>query len=509
MNDDRVDAVVVGAGPNGLSAAIRLAGAGRSVVVCEAQDTPGGAVKSAESPLEGFVADTFSAVHPAGAASPVFARMPLGRHGLEWIEPAVAMAHPLPDGRAGALYRDVAATADSLNDLCAGDGDAWRHWVTPYLDHIEALKATLLGGFPPLAGIARLAPRLGLTGMLELARVLLMPAAALADELFEGPHAKAWLYGSVLHGDVPAEDAGSAIAGAYLQILGHATGWPSPRGGAGNLTAALVAHLEALGGVVRTATPVDRVVSDGHRGAGVVTAVGDRLRAPLVVADTSPHGLLRLVGERMPSEYARRLARFRYGPRTVKVDWALAEPAPWTAAVARQAGTVHVGGDAGAVTRQTDDVRRGRIPEQPFMLFGQQSIADPSRAPTGKHTAWAYCKVPAQVAGRDMVLAHADRMTAQIERFAPGFGDVVLARHVQGPEDLQSADANLVGGDVGGGSYALDQTVFRPLPALVPYATPIRGLWLGSASAFPGGAVHGVPGWTAAGYALAAQRLGH
>ncbi|CAN5867157.1 NAD(P)/FAD-dependent oxidoreductase [soil metagenome] len=505
---DRVDAVVIGAGPNGLSAAIRLATAGRSVLVCEAQDTPGGAVKSSELTLDGFVADTYSAVHPAGAASPVFARMPLARHGLEWVEPTVAMAHPMPDGRAGALYRDVDATADNLNDLHPGDGDSWRNWVRPYLDSIDALKATLLGGFPPVPGLARLAPRLGVTGMLELSRVLLMPAAALAHELFEGTHARAWLYGSVLHGDVPAEEAGSAIAGAYLQILGHATGWPSPRGGAGQLTAALVGYLEELGGEVRTATPVQRIVSDGRRVAGVVTAAGNRLRAPIVVADTSPPGMLGLVGSRMPQAYAHRLARFRYGPRTVKIDWALDEPAPWTAPVVRMAGTVHVGGEAAAVTRQTSDVRAGRIPEEPFMLFGQQSIADPSRAPAGKHTAWAYTRVPPAVAGRDMVVAHAERMTRQIERFAPGFGDVVLARHVQGPEDLQEGDANLVGGDVGGGTYALDQTIFRPLPALVPYATPIRGLWLGSASTFPGGAVHGVPGWTAAGYALAAHRLG-
>jgi phytoene dehydrogenase-like protein len=217
--------------------------------------------------------------------------------------------------------------------------------------------------------------------------------------------------------------------------------------------------------------------------------------------------MLRLVGDAMPPDYVQRLQRYRYGPRTVKLDWALDGPAPWTAPEARAAGTVHVGGEAAAVTAQTTAVRRGEIPERPFLLFGQQSVADPTRAPAGKHTAWAYTRVPASVTGEDAVTAHAERMTDQVERFAPGFRDLVLARHAQGPDTLQAKNANLVGGDVGGGSYRLDQTVFRPLPALVPYATPIDGLWIGSASAFPGGAVHGVPGWTAASYALARSRL--
>lgn len=465
-------------------------------------------MRSAELTLDGFISDVASAVHPAGAASPVFARMPLEQYGLEWVRPQIAMAHPMPDGRAGALYYDVNKTAENLNALHPGDGDSWRQWVSPWLENIEALKATVLGGFPPVTGLARLAVGVGLTNTMEFARLLLMPGAVLAHELFQGDHARAWLYGSVLHGDVAAEETGSAIAGTYLQILGHATGWPSPRGGAGRLTQALVGYLESLGGQVRTSSEVTRIVSDGRHLAGVLTADGSRIRTNLVLADTGPHAMLDMVGEVMPSEYARRLARFRYGPRTVKVDWALDGPVPWTAPEARVAGTVHVGGPAEAVTAQTSDVRAGRIPEKPFMLFGQQSVADPSRAPEGKHTAWAYTRVPAQVAGAEAVAAHAERMTDQMERFAPGFRDRVLARALSGPEDLQAGNANLVGGDVGGGTYALDQTIFRPIPQIVPYATPIRGLWLCSASTFPGGAVHGAPGWAAAGYALAARLIG-
>lgn len=500
---DRVDAVVVGAGPNGLSAAIRLARAGRDVLVLEAQSRPGGGVVSDELTLPGFVADTFSAVHPAAAASPVFRRMPLADHGLEWVHPEYAMAHPMPDGRAGLLHRDLARTAAHLDELHPGDGRAWAAWARPYLDDFEALRRTLLGGFPPLVGGAKLVAALKLTGTLEFARLLLTSADQLATDLFEGAHARAWLFGSVLHSDVPAEESGSAIAGAYLQLLGHAAGWPSPRGGAGALTAALVSYLGSLGGQLRVDAPVERIVTADGRVAGVVTADGTQVRAPIVIADTSPHRMLSLVGPAMPEDYRQRLARFRYGPRTVKVDWALDGPTPWTTPEVRTAGTVHVGGEAEAVTAQTTAVRRGEVPERPFLLFGQQSVADPTRAPAGKHTAWAYTRVPASVAGEDAVLAHAERITDQVERFAPGFRDLILARHVQGPETLEAGNANLVGGDVGGGTYRLDQTVFRPLPALVPYATPIRGLWIGSASAFPGGAVHGVPGWTAASYALA------
>lgn len=504
---DQVDAVVIGSGPNGLSAAIRLARSGRCVVVCEAEDQAGGAVKSSELVEAGYVSDRFSAVYPASVASPVFAGMPLERHGLQWVHPEAAMAHPMPDGQAGVLYRDLDRTAAHLDDLHAGDGAAWKAWAKPWLGAFPALRDTMLSGFPPTTGMVRLLAARKISGMLDFARLLLMPASNLADELFTGPQARAWLFGSALHSDVPAEGSGSAIAGAYLHLLGHAVGWPSPKGGASTLTDSLVGYLQELGGEVRLATPVERVVARDGRTVGVVTAGGDRLRTPLVVATCTPHGLLDLTGPAMPTSYASKLAKFRYGPRTLKVDWTLDGPTPWTAPQARTAGTVHVGGEAEAVTAQTGAVARGVVPERPFLLFGQQTVADPSRAPAGKHTAWAYTRVPAQVTGPQEVLEHVDRMTEQVERFAPGFRDLIRNRYVQGPTDLESGDRNLVGGDVGGGSYVLHQTVFRPIPTLVPYATPIRGLWQGSSSTFPGGAVHGVPGWAAAGYALAAARV--
>lgn len=507
MAVERADAVVVGAGPNGLAAAIRLARAGRDVLVLEAADGPGGAVRTAELTLPGFRHDVFSSVYPAGAASPVFEQMPLADHGLEWVQPAVAMAHPLDDGRAGALHMDIERTAAGLEEIAPGDGRRWQAFVQPYLDHVGALRRTVLGGFPPIPGGLRLLAGLGLGGVLDFAQLLLMPATALVRNLFESDHARAWLHGSVLHGDVPPYEAGSAITGFYLNVLGHAVGWPSPRGGAQGLTDALVGFLSSLGGRLRVCSRVERVVTVSGRLAGVEIAGGDRVRTDVVVADVTPRGLLGLAGDVLPGDYRRRMARFRYGPETIKIDWALDDPVPWTAPQARQAGTVHVGGGADDLLHAVGAVHSGRVPEKPFLLFGQQTLADPSRAPAGKHTAWAYTRVPPGVDWSVETDAHVERMEAQVERFAPGFSERVLARHVLRPSAMQDRDENLIGGDVGGGSYALDQLVFRPVPSLTPYRTPIRGLYIGSASAFPGGAVHGAPGWAAAGTALLESRL--
>jgi phytoene dehydrogenase-like protein len=500
------DALVVGSGPNGLAAAITLADAGRSVLVLEAAPRPGGAVATEELTLPGFHHDVFSAVYPAGVASPVFARMGLERHGLRWIQPRYAMAHVL-DGRAPVLSRDLGETAASLDDLHRGDGAAWRAFAEPWLEHFDGLRRTLLAGFPPVAGPARLLAGRGLSGGLELAKLLLISASGLARDVFAHPGSRAWLYGSSLHGDVPPSEAGSAIAAVYLMLLGHAVGWPSPEGGAARLTDALCGRLRELGGDVRTSAPVARVVARDGGVAGVQLADGELLEASLVVAAVTPKGLLALAGDALPGGYVRALERFRYGSSTVKVDWALSDPIPWTAPTAREAGTVHVGGDETEVLRATAPSFDGGVAERPFLLVGQQSVADPTRAPEGRHTAWAYTHGPQDADWEHETEPLVGRIEEQLERFAPGFGERVLARHVLGPADLEHRNANLVGGDVGAGSYALDQAVFRPVPSLTPYRTPLRGLFLGSASAFPGGAVHGVPGHAAARLALAEARV--
>jgi phytoene dehydrogenase-like protein len=474
------DAVVVGSGPNGLAAAITLARAGRDVLVLEAADRHGGAVVTEELTLPGFRHDRFSAVYPAAAASPVFAAFELERHGLEWVHPRWCMAHPLPDGTAIALGRDLGETAATLP---GADGAAWAAFARPYLEHFGALRRTLLGGFPPVRGPAGLARGLGPRGLLELARIVLAPAAALGEELFRSPASRAWLYGSARHNDVPPDAAGSAIGAVYLHLLGHAAGWPSPRGGAGALADALLGCLRAHGGALRTGARVTRLDIANGRVRGVELAGGERIAASLVIGDVAPGPLLALAGDAFDARYARALRRFRHGPPALKVDWALERAIPWTAPEARAAGTVHLDGD-------------------PFVLAGQQSIADPARAPAGRHTAWAYLRGPhARDAGG------VERIEARVEAFAPGFRDTILARHVQTPDELEARDPNLVGGDVGGGSYALDQLVFRPVPSLAPYRTPVRGLYLGSASAFPGGGVHGVPGHAAARLALIERRI--
>jgi phytoene dehydrogenase-like protein len=505
---ERYDAVVVGGGPNGLTAAVTLARAGRSVLVAEAAPALGGAASTAELTLPGFRHDVFSAVHPAAIASPVFRELELERYGLRWIHPDLAMAHPLPGGRAAVLARDLPRTVASLEALGAGDGRRWKVLVEPYLRHFEAVRATMLAGFPPAGGPARLATAFRLGGMLEFVRLLLTSAEALAGELFEGDGA-AWLYGSSLHGDAPLDAAGSAIAGIWLNLMGHGDGWPSPEGGAGAITDALAACLYEHGGQTRVSARAERVEVQRGRVTGVTLADGSAIATRTVIATTTPHGLLRIAGDALGDAYTRRAVHFRYGPETVKLDWALDAPVPWESEDARRAGTIHLGGTQAQLRRALLDVARGRLPKQPFLLSGSQSVADPTRAPAGKHTMWAYTHVPPGVDWSEEREGFADVIERQVERFAPGFSDTILARHVMAPRDLEARNENLVGGDVGGGSYGLDQLIFRPVPSLNPYATPVRGLFIGSASVFPGGAVHGVPGDAAARAALRESRMPH
>ncbi len=498
-------ALVIGSGPNGLAAAITLAEAGHDVTVLEANATPGGAVATEELTLPGFRHDTFSAVYPAAAASPVFARWPLERHGLRWVHPRRCYAHPLPDGRAAALSRDLDETAASLDALAPGDGEAWRAFATPYLRHFDAWRDTLMSGFPPVVGPAKLLAALKLHGTLEWARLLLAPAEAFAAELFAASGSRAWYYGSAMHGDVPPHGSGSAIAAAHLNLMGHAVGWPSPEGGAAALANALTSYLESLGGRVVTGARVTAIRVERGRVTGVEVGGSDERPAGLVIADVTPHALLALAGDALPRSYTTALRRYRYGTSTLKVDWALSGPIPWTAPEAREAGTVHVGGTAEETIAALTPAG-SRLAERPFVLAGQQSLADPTRAPEGKHTAWAYTHGPHGADWQGEKEAHVERVEQQIERFAPGFRDRILARHVLSPADMERRNANLVHGDVGAGSYMLDQLVFRPLPRLSPYRTPVRGLYLGSASTFPGGSVQGVPGHAAARTALREAR---
>jgi phytoene dehydrogenase-like protein len=495
------DAIVIGSGPNGLAAAIALARAGRSVTVLEAAERPGGAVRTEELTLPGFRHDTFSSVYPAAAASPVFARMPLADHGLRWVHPTACMAHPLSDGQAAVLYRDPQQTAATLDRQQVGDGDRWVKLVAPYLDAYDAVRDTMLAGFPPVGGALRLLRAVGPRASVAFVRLLSGSAVGLAERLFEGEGSRAWLYGAAMHGDASLNGAGSALAAFYLNLLGHAVGWPSPRGGAQQLTDALVSYLASLDGEIKTGASVERILASGSRVTGVGVRGGERLAAETVIADVMPQALIQMCGDALPSWYRRAMSRYAYGPATIKLDWALDGPIPWLNEEVRGAGTVHVAGDEQELLASVAQASDG-LPRRPFLLLGQQSIADPSRAPQGKHTAWAYTHGPADADWIGEGERHVESIEDQVERFAPGFRDRILARHVLRPSDLQARDANLVHGDVGGGSYTLRQAVLRPIPSASPYRTPLRGLFLGSAATFPGGAVHGVPGDAAAKGAL-------
>jgi phytoene dehydrogenase-like protein len=440
-------AVVIGSGPNGLVAGIRLAQAGHRVTVLEAAEEPGGAVRSEQLTLPGFVHDTFSSVYPAAAASPVFASMPLERHGLRWVHPAARYAHAVPDGTAVALYRDQDRTAASLDESHPGDGERWRTFVAPMLESFDAIRATMLAPFPPVRGALRLVRDMGPLGAAGFARLLPGSAAGLARRLFAGESSHAWLYGSAGHGDVPPIGPGSAIAVTYLNLLGHAVGWPSPQGGGQRPTDALVRYLRELGGELRTGALVDRIDSAHGRAAGVRLAGGERQRAEIVVADVMPHALTALAADALPSWYRPLLGRYRYGPATVKVDWALDGPIPWHAPEPAEAGTVHIAGTADELTAAIRESQR-RLPEKPYLLLGQQTLADPTRAPAGKTTAWAYTHGPQSGIDWNTQLApHVERIEAQVERFAPGFKPRILARHVMGPAELEHRNRNLIGGD--------------------------------------------------------------
>jgi phytoene dehydrogenase-like protein len=466
------DAVVVGSGPNGLAAAIELARSGRSVLVREAADEIGGGVRSGELTLPGFVHDLCSAIHPMAAASPFFRSVPLAEHGLQWIEPGAPLAHPLDGGEAAVLRRSVEETAAHLGP----DARAYEKLFAPLAADWPRLEGSLLG---PLVRLPRHPLALARFGVSAL-----QPAARFARSRFSGAPARALFAGLAAHSILPLEKLATASFGLVLGLTGHAVGWPLPRGGSQRIADALASYLRSLGGEIETGRPVESL---GELGAKVV------------VLDVTPRQFLALGGDRLTGRYRRALERFRYGPGVFKVDWALSAPIPWTAAECEQAGTVHLGGTLDEIAASERAPERGSVSDRPFVLLAQPSVFDPSRAPDGQHTAWAYCHVP-NASQADMT----DAVEAQIERFAPGFCARILARHTSGPADLERRNANLVGGDIAGGANDLRQLIGRPTIRPIPYATPLDGVYLCSASTPPGGGVHGMCGYLAARAALRA-----
>lgn len=461
------DAVVVGAGPNGLAAAVALAREGMRVTVHEGADRIGGGTRTEELTLPDFLHDVCSAVHPMGAGSPFFRQLPLEEHGLEWIHPPVLMAHPFDDGTAAVLMRSTEDTADSLGT----DGAAYRRLIEPFVRHWQPLMDEALA--PPLHIPKRpwLLARLGLFG--------LRSATGLSGRVFTGERARAWFTGLAGHTLLPMDRRPGAGFGLLLAVAGHGVGWPLSRGGSRSITDALASLLHDHGGRVITGSPV-RTVDALPQGQPILL-------------DLTARQVLEVAGHRFPRRYHRHLARFRYGPGAFKVDWALSEPIPWTAGECRQAGTLHLGGSAGEIARSAEAAWHGQHDDEPFVLMAQPSLFDPSRAPAGKHTAWGYCHVP-HGSTRDMTEA----VERQVERFAPGFRDTILARSVMNTRQLEAHNPNLVGGDFAGGLQDVKQFLFRPAPRLDPYSTPGTGIYICSASTPPGGAVHGMCGYHAA-----------
>jgi phytoene dehydrogenase-like protein len=466
-----VDAEVIGSGPNGLAAAIELARAGLRVRVHEAEPTIGGGTRSAALTLPGFVHDICSAIHPLGAGSPFFRELPLAAHGLEWIHPSIPVAHPLDDGTAVAIHRSVAETARGLGT----DGDRYTALVGPLAERWDEVLAEVTRPMVHLPRHPLLLARFGLPALL--------PLSFAARRLFRGTRARAVLGGLAAHSFLPLDAPLTTSFALMLGVSAHAVGWPLPRGGSQRIADALAAHLRSLGGEIVT----EHRIEDLREIAG----------AKAYLFDTAPLALERIAADRLGTTYRRALRAYRHGPGVFKLDYALAGPVPWRAAECRQAGTVHLGGTLEEVEESERAVADGDHPERPFVLVAQQSLFDPSRAPLGMHTLWAYCHVP-NGSTTDMTA----RIEAQIERFAPGFRDLVLKRTVTTPQDVEAHNANFIGGDISTGSHGRLQVIARPTWSADPYATPTRELYLCSAATPPGAGVHGLCGYHAARSAL-------
>ncbi len=517
------DALVVGAGPNGLTAANHLADSGWSVLVLEAQDTLGGAVRSDREVHPDFVHDTFSAFYPLAHASRTLQSFGLEEHGLRWTHAPAVLGHPRPDGPWAILHRDREVTASLMEEQHGGDGEAWLELCGTWDEIGDSLVTGLLTPFPPVRATPGLLRGLARSGGLDLVRTLLMPVLDLGRSRFRGEAAPMLLAGNAGHADIPLDAPGSGVFGLLMTMLGQTVGFPVPVGGAGELTAALARRLESRGGAVRCSAEVDSVVVRGGRASGVRLRDGSRLEARRAVVATVV--VPRLYGDLvdfadLPERTRRRMQRFELDPSTVKVDWALNGPVPWAAPPPYAPGTVHVADSLPQMVEALSQVAGGAIAAKPFLLAGQMTTTDPTRSPAGTESLWAYTHVPQHTradAGDDGLTGRwdhaecerfADRVQERFERLAPGFGSRVVARRVLGPHELEQRDANLVGGAINGGTAQLHQElIFRPLPGTGRAETPVRGLYLGSASAHPGGGVHGAPGMNAARAALTHARL--
>jgi phytoene dehydrogenase-like protein len=499
------DAVVIGGGHHGLVAAAVLADAGWDVCLLEAADVFGGAVRSAEL-HPGFTTDLFSAFYPLAAASPVLQALHLGSHGLRWTHAPAVLAHPArPDGApAAVLYRDRERTAAAL---ASRDGEAWLRLCAQWDAVGAAVLRSIFTAFPPVRGPLQVLRRIGTADALRLARFLALPVRRMGEELFAGENARLLLAGNAGHADIPPDAPGSGVFGWLLAMLGQQHGFPVPVGGAGELAGALAQRAGAAGAELRTGERVERIDVRGGRAVAVHCATGRTvLVRRAVIADVAAPTLYRdlLPADAVPARLRADLEHFAWDTPVVKVNWALGEPIPWRNPGVAGAGTVHVGADERGLLRWAGDIESGTVPATPFLLLGQMTTADATRSPAGTESAWAYTHLPRGVADDPAADALADRVDEVVEEFAPGFRDRVLHRTVQRPRDLQAADPNLVHGAVGGGTMQLhQQLVFRPVPGLGRAETVVDGLYLGSASAHPGGGVHGVCGWLAARAALA------
>jgi phytoene dehydrogenase-like protein len=512
--------VVIGAGPNGLVAANLLADAGWDVHVVEAQDRVGGAVASDDDVAAGFVHDTFSSFYPLGAASPVIRSLELERRGLRWRHAPAVLGHPFPTGEWALLHRDVQQTAVDLERHHSGDGEAWLELHRQWSVIGPSLVESLLSPFPPVRAGLRALTRLPRVGGLDFVRTLIEPGQSLVESRFGSPAARLLLAGNAMHADIPLTAPGSGLFGLLLAMLGQTVGFPVPEGGAGRLASALADRFTSEGGTIDLGTRALRILTERGRVTGVLTSAGrcDARAVVAVVAAPALYGGL-VPWSELPPRVAGRMSRFEFDPATIKVDWALTAPVPWASPPAVAPGTVHIADSLDELRSGLEMIHAHVVPARPFLLVGQMTTTDPTRSPAGTESLWAYTHLPQVVRADEAnevtgnwddteIERLADRMQARLERYAPGFESRVQARRILGPRQLQARDENLVNGAVNGGTASLQQQlVFRPIPGLGRAETPIRGLFLASAAAHPGGGVHGACGANAARAVLAAARL--